>query len=114
MLRGVAFLVSLALVVLWLAFLRQAFETSQGGVPAPGAFVVTLIFGGIAIAGGVAALRDVPVAVVLTGLISLLPVGFYLAMFPGTTRWIGVLDAALLAIGIVLLRSDRFRSSAPE
>ena len=54
-----------------------------------------------------------PGAVVLTGLVSLLPVGLYLAMFPGATRWIGVLDAVLLAIGIVLLRSDRLRSSSP-
>jgi hypothetical protein len=69
--------------------------------------MVTLIFGGLAIAGGVAALRDVPVAVALTGLVSLLPVGLYLGMFPGSTRWIGVLDAVLLAIGVALMRSER-------
>ena len=103
-LRVAAFLISLALVAMWFAFLRAAFASSTGGVPAPGAFVVTLIFSGIALAGGVGALRDVPVAVALTGLVSMLPVGLYLMVFPGPTRWIGVLDAALLMIGITLLR----------
>lgn len=95
---------ALALVGLWVLFLRAAFATALGAVPAPGAFVVTLIFGGIAVAGGVAALRDVPVAVMLSGLISLLPVGLYLTLFPGVTRWIGVLDGALLGIGLALMR----------
>jgi hypothetical protein len=83
-----------------------------GGAPAPGAFMVTLIFGGVAVAGGMAALRDVPVGVALTGGVSLVPVGLYLTLFPGPTRWIGVLDAALLAIGIVLMRTERL--SPPE
>jgi len=100
-------------VGLWFAFLRTAFAGSPGGVPAPGAFIVTLIFGGLAIAGGVAAVRDVPVAVALTGLISLVPVGLYLGMFPGPTRWIGVLDAALFGIGLVLMRSEVISSRLP-
>ena len=105
-LRVTAFLAALALVGLWGVFLRAAFATALGGVPAPGAFMVTLIFGGIAVAGGVAALRDAPVAVTLSGLISLLPVGLYLALFPGVTRWIGMLDGMLLGLGLALMRAE--------
>jgi hypothetical protein len=111
-------LISLALVALWLLFLRDAFTTVPEGIPltprapAPGAFMVTLIFGAVAVAGGMAALRDVPVGVALTGGISLVPVGLYLLLFPGPTRWIGVLDAALLAIGIALVRTEPI--SPPE
>ena len=104
-LRGAAFLASLGLVGLWIAFARVTFAASPGGVPAPGAFVVTLMFGGVALAGGIAALRDVPVGVAITGLIGLVPVGLYLALFP-PTRWITLLDAALLGIGIVLMRTE--------
>jgi hypothetical protein len=104
-LRYAAFTIALALVALWFRFLQATFAGSLGGVPAPGAFVVTVLFSGVAIAGGVAALRDVPVAVALTGFLSLVPVGLYLLLFPGATRWIGVLDAAMLAIGLVMLRS---------
>ena len=113
-LRGVAFLVALALVGLWALFLRAVFATAFGAVPAPGAFVVTLIFGGIAVAGGVAALRDVPAAVVLSGLISLLPVGLYLTLFPGVTRWIGVLDGVLLGIGFALMRRGEVSLPPPQ
>jgi hypothetical protein len=117
-LRVTAFLISLGLIALWLLFLRMAFTTGPDGIPiprgtpAPGAFLVTAIFGGVALAGGIAALRDVPVGVAITGGISLFPVGLYLTLFPVPTRLIGVLDAALLVIGIVLMRTERI--SPPE
>ena len=104
--------------MLWLFFLRMAFTTSPDGIPiprgtpAPGAFMVTGIFGAVAVAGGIAALRDVPVGVAITGGISLFPVGLYLSLFPGSTRWIGLLDLAMLVIGIVLMRTERI--SLPE
>jgi len=103
-LRSAAFLISLALVALWLGFLHATFAGSAGGVPAPGAFVVTLMFAGVALAGGIAALKDVPVGVAISGGVSLVPVGLYLSLFP-PTRWITLLDAALLLIGILLIRS---------
>ena len=111
-LNAAAFVISLALVVLWLRFLQATFAGSPGGVPAPGAFGVTLLFSAVAITGGVAALKDVPVAVALTGFLSLVPVGLYLLSFPGSTRWIGVLDAAMLAIGVVLMRGGEAPADA--
>ena len=56
-------------------------------MPAAGAFVVALV----ALAGG----------------LSLVPVGLYLMLFPGPTRWIGLLDAGMLVIGVALARADR-------
>lgn len=112
-LRGAAFAISVALVGLWIRFLRATFDGSPGGVPAPGAFVVTLMFGGVALAGGVAAIRDVAMGVAISGLVSLVPVGLFLALFP-PTRWITLLDLCLLAIGVALVRSDRsFSRPAP-
>jgi hypothetical protein len=47
--------------------------------------------------------------VVLAGGLSLIPVGLYLMLFPGPTRWIGLLDAGMLVIGVALVRADRIR-----
>ena len=108
-----AFLISLGLIVLWLLFLRMAFTTGPDGIPmprgtpAPGAFIVTGLFGAVALAGGIAALKDVPVGVAITGAVSLVPVGLYLMLFPVPTRLIGLLDVAMLVIGIVLIRTER-------
>jgi hypothetical protein len=81
-------------------------------MPAAGVFVVALVFTGLALSGGVAAVRDVPIVVVLAGGLSLIPVGFYLMLFPGPTRWIGLLDAGMLVIGVALVRADRIRQDA--
>lgn len=110
-LRVIAFFVSLALVGAWLTFLRASFGGSVGGVPAPGAFVVTLMFCGVAVAGGVAALRDLSVGVAISGFVSLVPVGLYLSLFP-PTRWITLFDLVLLGIGVLLIRGERV--SPPE
>lgn len=114
-LRGVAILASLALVGMWIVFLRAAFAGSVGGVPAPGAFVVTLMFAGIAIAGGVAAARDLSVGVAISGFVSLVPVGLFLVLFP-PTRWITLMDLVLLGTGIALIRTERWvtRPEPPE
>ena len=96
-------MIALALVGFWVRFTRDTFAGSSGGVPAPGAFLVPLLFAGIAIAAGVSAIKGNGVAVVLSGLLSLVPVGFYLLLF-STTRPIGLLDAALVVLGVVMLR----------
>ena len=105
-LRAAAAMCALALVVQWIQFVREVFAAASG-TPAAGAFVVALVFTGLALSGGVAAVRDVPVVVALAGGLSLIPVGLYLMLFPGSTRWIGLLDAGMLVIGVVLARSER-------
>ena len=105
-LRAVAALCALALVLQWIQFVREVFAAASG-MPAAGAFVVALVFAGLALSGGVAAIRDVPVVVALAGGLSLVPVGFYLMLFPGPTRWIGLLDTGMLVIGVALARADR-------
>jgi len=104
-LRVVATLCALALVLQWIQFVREVFAATSG-MPAAGAFVVALVFSGLALSGGVAAVRNVPIVVALAGGLSLVPVGLYLLLFPGPTRWIGLLDAGMLVIGIALARTD--------
>ena len=107
-LRAAAALCALALALQWIRFVREVFAAASG-MPAAGAFVVALVFTGLALSGGVAAVRDVPVVVALAGGLSLIPVGLYLMLFPGPTRWIGLLDAGMLVIGVALVRADRVR-----
>ena len=104
-LRAAAALCALALTLQWVQFVREVFAAASG-VPAAGAFVVALVFTGLALSGGVAAIRDVPVVVALAGGLSLMPVGLYLMLFPGPTRWIGLLDVGMLGIGVVLARTE--------
>ncbi len=108
LLRVAAALCALTLVFQWIRFLQEVF-TIASGMPAAGAFVVALVFTGLALSGGVAAVRDMPIVVVLAGGLSLIPVGLYLMLFPGPTRWIGLLDAGMLVIGVALVRADRVR-----
>jgi len=61
----------------------------------------------------VAAVRDVAVGVVISGLVSLVPVGLFLGLFP-PTRWITLLDLCLIGIGVALVRTDAsFSRPAP-
>ena len=105
-LRAAAALCALTLALQWIRFVHEVFAIASG-VPAVGAFVVALVFTGLALSGGVAAVRDVSIVVALAGGLSLIPVGLYLMFFPGPTRWIGLLDAGMLVIGVVLTRSER-------
>ena len=107
-LRAAAALCALTLVIQWIRFVHEVFAVASG-MPAMGVFVVALVFTGLALAGGVAAVRDVPIVVVLAGGLSLIPVGFYLMLFPGPTRWVGLLDVGMLVIGVALVRADRIR-----
>ena len=112
-LRLAAVLCSLALTLQWIRFVREVFVAASG-TPAAGAFLVALVFSGLAVSGGVAAVRDVPVVVALAGGLSLVPVGLYLSLFPGPTRWIGILDAGMLLIGVVLALTDQVGPLPPD
>ena len=107
-LRAAAALCALTLFIQWIRFVHEVFAVASG-MPAMGVFVVALVFTGLALAGGVAAVRDVPIVVALAGGLSLIPVGFYLMLFPGPTRWVGLLDVGMLVIGVALVRADRIR-----
>jgi hypothetical protein len=52
-----------------------------------------------------AALRDEPVVMIVAGGLSLMPGGLFLVSMPGFTRWIAVFDVAIVALGVLLLRS---------
>ncbi len=97
-------MIALALIAYWIRFARDTIAGSIGGMVAPGAFLVPVLFSGVAIAAGVSALKDNGVAVALSGMLSLVPVGLYLLLFP-RMRPIGLLDIALVAVGIAMLRS---------
>lgn len=104
-LRILAALAAAGLVVLWISFVRNIFLESDLR-PAPAAFMFPILFFTLAITGGIAALRDEPIPVIIAGGLSLFPAGLLLAVIPGPTRLIGILDLALLLIGILLLRSE--------
>lgn len=73
------------------------------GIAVPAAALVTAIFVGLALAGVAAAVQDVPIVLLLTGLFSLVPVGIYFLLAPGFLPIVGWSDVGLLASGIVLL-----------
>jgi len=105
LLRWTGAAVSAGIVILWILFVRSIFLMSELR-PAPAAFAFPILFFALAISGGVASLRDEPIRVIIAGGLSLFPAGILLAFIPGPSRWIGILDAVLLLIGIVLLRSE--------
>lgn len=109
LLRGIGVIVAIALVVLWILFVRQIFLASALR-PAPAAFMFPILFFTLAISGGVAAIRDEPIRIIISGGLSLFPAGLLLAFIPGPSRWIGILDLTLLLLGIVLLRTERVAS----
>lgn len=104
-LRILAALVATGLVVLWVLFVRSIFLESDLR-PAPAAFMFPILFFALAITGGIAALRDEPIPVMIAGGLSLFPAGLLLAVIPGPTRLIGIFDLTLLLIGILLFRSE--------
>ena len=106
LLRGLAVLVAAGLVILWALFVRNVFLMSDLR-PAPAAFMFPILFFTFAISGGVAALRDEPIRIIIEGGLSLFPAGLLLAFIPGPSRWIAVLDLLLLVAGILLLRSEK-------
>jgi hypothetical protein len=106
LLRVAAIAISLALIVLWILFFRSIFAESQAR-PAPGAFMLPLFFCSLALGAGLAAARGEGVSIVLAGGLSLVPMGFVLLLFPGPVRVIGLLDIALIATGVALMRTER-------
>lgn len=108
---AMALLAALALVALWvlLGVVGPAVPGSAGTAPPDAALPPILlgvaIFSALALAGGMAALRDAPLVVVLCGGISLMPVGLYTLLMPFPFRLIGVLDVVLVVAGVMLLRS---------
>jgi hypothetical protein len=103
-LRWAAGLMALSLVVLWAFLVRYLFQES-GQQPAPALIFLPPFFFGLAAWAGVAAIRDEPVLVVLTGGLSLVPTGVFFLFMPGFARWIGILNLGLVVVGVLLLRS---------
>jgi hypothetical protein len=106
LLRGLGAIVAASLVVLWILFVRNIFLMSELR-PAPAAFMFPIFFFTLAVSGGVAAVRDEPIRVIIASALSLFPAGLLLAFIPGPSRLIAILDLALLVIGVLLLRSER-------
>jgi hypothetical protein len=104
--RTVAGLTALSILVLW-GFLVLYLYREAGWMPAPALFTLPIFFFSLAIWGLVAAIRDEPVKLILAGVLSFIPIGLYLLFMPGFARWIGILDLAMVAMGVVLLRGER-------
>ena len=104
-LRGFAFICAISLIALWIVFFRTVFMVSQGE-PAPYGIMMPLFFCTVALGAGLAALRGDGIPVALAGGFGLFPMGIVLAVYPGPTRMIGVLDVALIATGIAIMRRE--------
>lgn len=105
LLRAAAIGISVTLIVLWILFFRTIFTASQSR-PAPSGFMLPLFFCSLALGAGLAALRGEGVSIALAGGLSLVPMGFFLLLFPGAVRVIGLLDIGLIAIGVALMRGE--------
>lgn len=104
-LRFIAGGLAAALVVLWVLLVGYVILEAEYR-PAPAVFMLPIFFFSLAIWAGVAALKDEPIVMVLAGGLSFLPMGLILLFMPGFARWIAIIDLALIAIGVALLRSD--------
>lgn len=119
LLRTVAVVAAAGLVVLWvLLAVRGPGLPGEAGGPVPDAAMPPVllgvaIFSALALAAAVAALRDAPLVVTLCGAIGLVPVGLYTLLLPWPYRLIGLLDAALVVVGVLLLRRSGDPSAAP-
>lgn len=105
-LRMLGVLIALALLVLWFFLVRYIFQQA-GGQPAPAVLMLPLLFFGLAISAGVAAVRDEPMVMAICGGLSLFPMGVFLLFMPGLPRWIGFLDICLVVLGVILIRQQR-------
>jgi hypothetical protein len=103
LLRIAAGLMALSTFVLW-GLLVLYIAREAGWIPAPAVFMLPIFFFSLAVWGIVAAVRDEPLKLTLAGIISFLPIGFYLLFMPGFARWIGILNLGVIALGIALLR----------
>jgi hypothetical protein len=92
-------------IVLWILFARGIFVGSQGQ-PAPAAIMLPVFFCSLGLGAGLAALRGEGVSIALAGGLSLFPMGIFLVVMPGPTRIIGMLDVALIATGIAIMRRE--------
>src|SRR5690349_15145085 len=90
-LRGLAVLVAVALIALWITFAREMFKVSQGQ-PAPAAIMMPVFFCTLAMGAGLAALRGEGISVALAGGLSIFPMGLFLLLYPGPTRYVGMMD----------------------
>ncbi len=105
LLRWGAALLALALLPLWAALIHTLFAAA-GSQPAPAVIMLPVLFLSLALWAVVAALRDEGMLLVLAGGLSFVPIGLFLLFMPGFARWIGVLNLALVGIGVVLLRTE--------
>jgi len=101
-LRGAAGTMAVGLVVLWVFLVRYLYLESQGQ-PAPAVLMLPLFFFSLAGWGFVAALRDEPIILIVSGGLSLVPLGIFFLFMPSFVRWIGLLDLGLIAVGMILL-----------
>jgi hypothetical protein len=108
-LRALAGGAALALLGLWIALV--AWVVMEAGYrPAPAVFMLPIFYLSLIVWAGVAAVRNEPVVLILTGGLSFLPTGLILLFMPGFARWIGILDLTLVAIGFTLLRLETSES----
>ena len=113
LLRAAAILLSLALIGLWIAFLRGIIAQLQD-LPGPGGVMLPIFFCGLALGAILGTVRGEGIAVALAGGLSFVPMGLVLLFFPGPARLIPLLDLSLLVVGVLLMRSDPDPEPGPD
>lgn len=104
-LQGTAVVLALSLFPLWMGLIHYVFAAA-GNRPAPAILMLPILYFCLAVWAIVAAVRDDGVVLALAGGLSFVPVGLFLLFMPGFAPWIGLVNLALVAIGVLLLRTD--------
>lgn len=105
-LRALGITAAVALIGLWARFAYLIFQEGPG-IPAPGGVMLPVLFSMVSLGAGLASWRGDGIQVLLAGGLSLVPMGIILLLlFPGLPRLIGVLDVALILIGVLLIRAE--------
>jgi len=108
--RALAFGLSVGLIGLWIAFSYGIF-TRADRMPAPAAIMLPIFYCSVALGAARAALKDEPIVLIIAGGVSLMPMGLLLLLIPGPSRWIAAFDVALIALGVLILRSHPGRDA---
>ena len=93
--------VSAACIALGLSWLRMI------EAPGPASFLVLTALLALAIVGGLSALKGNALSVLMSFVVSFVPVGFYLLLTPGMGRWIGLLQLSQFVSATLLILGRR-------
>jgi Na+-translocating ferredoxin:NAD+ oxidoreductase RnfE subunit len=85
--------------VLWVVFLTNPYR-GQGATT--GTWLIAFLMIGLAVWGVAAAIKARALWLAIAAVVSLVPIGLYMAMTPGVFKWIGLFNALMLVAAIII------------